>query len=165
MAMALSGGRSLSPSLLGQLTRWAVSFKAAAGNKSIRLGLRENVIREGESTQVQVRLEERFYAQNPNVTIEAVLTRQGEGRPFAQTLKLVPREGNPLLLEAPVTGFPPGEYKVQLRVNDAEVKEELLEAMLAVNCGTDPRTSGCARQSAAIGTTGEQHWRYVSATQ
>lgn len=122
----------------GQLTRWAVSFKAAAGNKSIRLGLRENVIREGESTQVQVRLEERFYAQNPNVTIEAVLTRQGEGRPFAQTLKLVPREGNPLLLEAPVAGFPPGEYKVQLRVNDAEVKEELLEAMLAVNAELTP---------------------------
>ncbi|WP_437192549.1 hypothetical protein [Planctomicrobium sp. SH527] len=122
----------------GQLTRWAVSFKASAGNKSIRLGLRENVIREGESTQVQVRLEERFFAQYPNVTVEAVLTKQGEGRPFAQTLKLVPREGNPLLLEAPVTGFPPGEFKVQLRVNDAEVKEELLEAMLAVNAELTP---------------------------
>ncbi|SFH88194.1 vWA domain-containing protein [Planctomicrobium piriforme] len=122
----------------GQLIRWAVSFKASAGNDSLRLGLREAVIRAGQTAHVQVRIDERFLAQNPNLKAQAVLTRQAADRPYSQTIDLATREGNALLLESQAPGLPPGEYKVQLKLTGGETQQELPEVLLVVNAELTP---------------------------
>lgn len=117
----------------GQLVRWAVSFKAAAGNESVRLRLQNSVIKQGEPALIQVRLDERFLAQAPDATLQAVITRQGEGRPYSQSVPLQPRDGNPVLKEAVVNQLPAGEYKIQLQLSGAETPKPLPEVVLIVN--------------------------------
>ncbi|HWL07487.1 MAG TPA: hypothetical protein VNQ76_03715 [Planctomicrobium sp.] len=117
----------------GQLVRWAVSFKAGAGNDSIRLRLQNSVIKQGKPALIQTRLDERFLTQFPNLSLEAILTRQGEGRPYTQTVPLQAREGNRLIREATVQQLPAGEYQVQLKLTDAEMTQPLPEVVLIVN--------------------------------
>lgn len=117
----------------GQLVRWAVSFKAAAGNDAVRLGLRDAVIRTGQPAFIQARWDERFFAQHPGLKAQAIIERTGAGPRVSQTVDLVPHPGNELIHEGQAANLPAGEYMVRLKLINVGAQQELPETMLIVN--------------------------------
>jgi len=134
----------------GQFMRWAVSFKAAAGNAIVRLGLREAVIREGQPAQIQARWDQRFLAQHPGLSVHAVLERQGNGPPVSQKIELLPRSGNRLIYEAQTSNLPPGEYRVQLQAANIAPNQELPETTLIVNAELTPELQDVSSNRALL---------------
>jgi len=122
----------------GQLMRWAVSFKAAAGNDIVRVGLREAIIRTGQPALLQARWDQRFLAKHPGLEAEAVIERQGNAAPFTQKIVLTPREGNRLIYEGQALNLPAGEYTVRLQTKGAAANLELPEVVLVVNAELTP---------------------------
>jgi len=122
----------------GQLMRWAVSFKAAAGNDIVRVGLREAIIRTGQPALFQARWDQRFLARHPGLEAEAVIERQGNAAPFTQKIALTPREGNRLIYEGQALNLPAGEYTVRLQAKGVATNLELPEVVLVVNAELTP---------------------------
>jgi len=122
----------------GQFMRWAVSFKAAAGNEIVKLGLREGVIRAGQPAVIQARWDQRFLTKNPKFSAQTIIERQGGGPVFQQTLDLVPHPGSRLLFEAQALNLPAGEYKIRLASPDLPPGQELPETTLIVNAELTP---------------------------
>lgn len=134
----------------GQFMRWAVSFKAAAGNSIVRLGLREAVIRQGQPAQVQARWDQRFLARHPDLTVQALLERQGTGPPVSQQIELIPRSGNRLIYEAQALGLPAGEYRVRLQATPVDPLQELPETTLIVNAELTPELQDVSANRALL---------------
>jgi hypothetical protein len=150
----------------GQLVRWAVSFKATAGNENVRLGLRESVINVGTPATIQARWDDRFLSRNRQLKARAVIEavapsddpgrRTDDGRPsptrprsrllpgdrgrprFSQKIDLTPQSGNPLLYEGQAVNLEPGEYLIRLEVEGAELGADPPEAVLIVNDELSP---------------------------
>ncbi|MCA8998237.1 MAG: hypothetical protein KDA80_14660 [Planctomycetaceae bacterium] len=117
----------------GQLVRWAVSFKASAGEGDVKFALRESVIRAGEPAVVQVRWSDSFLDQNPGLEAFAVLEPMAGDAEGSQRVQLARQGGNPQLYEGKAENLPPGEYQVRLEVTGAELTEIPPDLVLAVN--------------------------------
>lgn len=117
----------------GQLVRWAVSFKAASGSGGVKFGMRESVIREGQPASLQVRFDQRFLQQYPQVRPIAVVEKTDGGDPLTQRVPLVGRGENPLMYEGQAVGLPPGEYRITLDLQGAEPLAQIPELSLIVN--------------------------------
>lgn len=97
----------------GQLIRWAVGFKATAGNQNVRLGLTRSVMNEDESTRIQARWDDRFLAQHPQLKSVAIVTAT-DGSEFRRRVELAPAENRSFMHEADLSGLNPGEYSITL---------------------------------------------------
>ncbi|WP_437230830.1 hypothetical protein SH661x_002166 [Planctomicrobium sp. SH661] len=134
----------------GQLIRWAVSFKAAAGNDAVKVGLREPVIRTGQPAVIQARWDPRFLARHSDPDAEAIFERRGDGPPVTQTIPLTPRPGNSLLYEGQALNLPAGEYTVRLKSKAAEPGLELPEVVLIVNAELTPELQDVSANRALL---------------
>ncbi|WP_437185594.1 hypothetical protein SH668x_002705 [Planctomicrobium sp. SH668] len=117
----------------GQLMRWAVSFKATAGNDLVRLGLRESAISAGQTAHLQARWNQRIISKTPHFQTEAVIERTGDGPAFSQTVSLQQRPGNPLIFEGQFANLPAGEFLIKLKSNAELEGNTLPEIPLIVN--------------------------------
>lgn len=134
----------------GQFMRWAVSFKASAGNDIVRIGLREAIIRTGQSAFIQARWDQRFFARHPGLTAEAIIERQAPGPAFTQHLELHPREGNSLVYEGQARQLPPGEYVIRLKTKGIDPVPELPEVALVVNAELTPELQDVSTNRALL---------------
>ena len=117
----------------GQLTRWAASFKASAGNDLVRVGLRESVIREGQPAVVQIRFDEAFRAQHPDLRAEIVLTQKGGANPITRRVEATSDPDRTLLASAQIDDLPAGEYSIRLEMPNVPLDEPPPDVMLVVN--------------------------------
>ncbi|WP_437205998.1 hypothetical protein [Planctomicrobium sp. SH664] len=129
----------------GQLARWAVTFKASAGNENVKFGLQASVIDVGEPAVIQARWNEVFLQRHPDLQVEAIVERRSFGDSVIRTIPLAPRSGKGLLYEGVAQNLPAGEYSVRLKVSGADNGGELPEVPLLVN----PKISGELRDVSA----------------
>lgn len=115
----------------GQLVRWAVSFKATAANKNVKLALTKSVLNEGDTTRIQVRWDERFLAQHPQLQTAAII-ESTDGANFRKRVDLKPAENRGFLHEADINDLTAGEYRVTLEVPEVDWADDLPEAPLVV---------------------------------
>lgn len=115
----------------GQLVRWAVSFKASAANKNVRLGLTQSVINEAESTRIQARWNDRFLAQHPGLKTVAVVEAT-DGSDFRKRVDLKPADNRPFMHEADLSDLSPGDYRVTLETPGIQWDTDSPEVILIV---------------------------------
>ncbi len=119
----------------GQLGRWAAENKAAAGNEFVKFGPDRGDIELGEDAVLRARWTQRFLRQNPDLKARAIITR-GDAKPGSKpfsTLELNPVDTRPLLHEARLVSLPPGEYRITLEVDGANLGPDEVTAMLYVH--------------------------------
>ena len=123
----------------GQLARWAAQNKTAAGNEFVKFGPERTDIDMGTDAVVRARWTQGFLSRYPSFKARAEVIRVDEGdgtRPFA-TLELKPEKTRPLVYEGRLVSLPPGEYRLKLVADGAELGEKEISAMLYVH---EPKT-------------------------
>lgn len=115
----------------GQLARWAVEFKASAGNQFVRFGAQKPVVAEGEQILLRAQWDERYLSQNPQLKARAVITRNKSEEPPV-IVDLVPQEGRGFIFEARTSQLMAGDYTARLQVDGAPL-DGVIETELSVS--------------------------------
>lgn len=115
----------------GQLARWAVSFKASAGNDYVRLGVQRSIVNRGESVVVRSRWDENFLDQHPNLVAKVRVRRSGADDPPLREVPLLPVADQPLVREAVLDGLPEGDFDIELHI-DGEPDDEPVSTSVTV---------------------------------
>jgi len=123
----------------GQLVRWAVSNKIAAGNEFVRFGAERSEVAAGEDVVLRTRWSPQFLQRFPKLTVRAEILRSGDNseEPFA-TVDLPFKPDQPVLREGKAVNLPPGEYRTRLVVRDADLGPKPLETTFAVRPPNTP---------------------------
>lgn len=112
----------------GQVVRWAAADKLLpGGNRYVRFGSREPVVRHGQAADIAVRLAEDTPALKPGAAMQVRLWRQKPDGKEEQAA-LVPLTRNAKLgklLEAQVRDLAAGQYRLEVDIPD--LKKELAE--------------------------------------
>ena len=117
----------------GQLVRWAASFKASAGNEHVRFGIEKPNVERGQPAVTRARFESSFLLRNPELKAKAVFLRNDGGKhEEVQVLPLIPNDGQATIFEARTNSLRPGEYTVELRVENANLGEKTISTDLVV---------------------------------
>jgi hypothetical protein len=109
----------------GQVVRWAAADKLLpGGNRFVRFGSREPVVRYGQNADIMVRLGEETPTLKAGARMQVRLWRQlKEGKEEqAALVALAPNAKWGKLLEAQVSDLPPGQYRVELDIPDLRVQ-------------------------------------------
>ena len=113
----------------GQVVRWAAADKLLpGGNRFVRFGSREPVIRAGRNADIMVRLGEETPFLRAGAVMQVRLWRQlTEGKEEqAALVSLTPSAKLGKLLEAQVGDLPPGQYRVEVDI--PELRDQLVSA-------------------------------------
>ncbi len=118
----------------GQITRWAAKFKASAGNEHVRFGPDRTEIEVGEETLLRARWNQRFLNQFPDLEARAEFFNVDapEGAAPVLSINLGPTDTRPLIYEGKATSLAAGEYRVELKVSNADLGDEPVTAELIV---------------------------------
>ncbi len=118
----------------GQITRWAAKFKASAGNEHVRFGLDRSEIEVGEEALLRARWNRRFLNEFPDLKARAEFfaVDAPEGAAPVLAIDLEPTDAKPLIYEGKSTSLEAGEYRVELKVADADLGDEPVTAELIV---------------------------------
>lgn len=123
----------------GQLARWGARFKALAKNENVAFGPVQPSIQAGENAQFRASWSRNYLQRFPNVKARGVVSKADDptGQPVL-TFDLSPSPTAPLDYDGLAIGLRPGEYKVKLEVDSAELGDEPVVAELQVQ---EPATS------------------------
>ncbi|MBT4865492.1 MAG: hypothetical protein HON53_10275 [Planctomycetaceae bacterium] len=127
----------------GQLARWSAENKAAAGNEFVRFGPDRSDIEVGDDAVIRAQWTQAFLKKNRDIKARALIHRAVDDAsepPFAE-IQLDPIDTRPLIHEARAVSLPPGEYRVTLVVENADVGPDEITAVLYVNEKTTPELS------------------------
>jgi hypothetical protein len=144
----------------GQLVRWATAGKLLpGGNTKVRYGTPRNNYEPSQDIDVQVRLArdlEPLPAARPGKPYQAVLLRTTpEGKQErAAIVGLLPRPGQPRILDGKARDLPPGKYRVELEI--PQLADHLRDPR-------DPMAPEPARAEFTITTTTNEEMLDVSA--
>lgn len=118
----------------GQLARWAAANKVTSGNEFVRFGPERPDIELGQDAVVRAKWMAPFLAKYPNLKAYAEFFRIGDpaGKSFS-TIDLTPTTGNSLLHDGKAVGLPPGEYRIVLNAEHAELGPKAVEATVYVH--------------------------------
>jgi hypothetical protein len=118
----------------GQLARWSAEFKATSGNEFVRFGPERPSIEVGEDALFRARWTERFLRQFPDLQASAeIYPVDALDAPPVMTVELTATDTRPLIHEGRALDLESGDYRVVLKVENAdfggeEVATELLVA-------------------------------------
>lgn len=123
----------------GQLVRWAVSNKIAAGNEFVRFGPERSEVAAGEDVLLRTRWSPHFLQKFPEFWARAKILRIGDdhAEPFA-TVDLPFRPDQPVLREGKAVNLPAGDYRTRLVVKDADLGPTPVEATFSVRPPSTP---------------------------
>ncbi len=127
----------------GQLARWSAENKASAGNEFVRFGPDRSDVEVGDDAVIRAQWTQAFLRKNPNIKARAIIHRAVDAEsepPFAE-IQLDAIDTRPLIHEARAVALPPGEYRVTLVVENADVGSEEITAVLYVNEKSTPELS------------------------
>jgi len=118
----------------GQLARWAAANKVTSGNEFVRFGPERPDIELGQDAVIRARWVATFLARFPKLKAHAEFFRKGDpaGKTFSD-IDLTPTSGNSLLHDGKAVALPPGEYRVVLRAEDADLGTKSVEATVYVH--------------------------------
>lgn len=117
----------------GQLARWSAEFKATSGNEFVRFGPERPTIEVGEDAVFRARWTERYLAQFPDLKASAEIYPQDAlDEPPVMTVELTPTDTRPLIHEGRALDLKAGDYRVVLRVENADFGGEDVWADLLV---------------------------------
>ncbi|HWY86017.1 MAG TPA: hypothetical protein VNX28_04790, partial [Gemmataceae bacterium] len=105
----------------GQVVRWAAADKLLpGGNRFVRFGSWEPVVRAGQNADIMVRLGEETPTLKAGAVMQVRLWRQLKvgKEEQAALVSLTPNAKWAKLLEAQVSDLPPGQYRVELDIPD-----------------------------------------------
>ncbi|MBX3436380.1 MAG: hypothetical protein KF861_02745 [Planctomycetaceae bacterium] len=134
----------------GQLVRWAAKFRASAGNEHVRFGPDRPEITVGEPALFRARWNPSFLNQFPNLKAQAAIYHVEDGPEVAPLRKIAldPSDRARFIHEGQATALEPGEYRVELQVENADMGEDTVAAELIV---VEKMTSELAELSADRG--------------
>lgn len=118
----------------GQLARWAAANKVTSGNEFVRFGPERPDIELGQDAVIRAKWVAPFLAKFPKLKAHAEFFRMGDpaGKSFS-TIDLTPTTGNSLLHDGKAVALPPGEYRVVLNVEHADLGTKAVEATVYVH--------------------------------
>lgn len=118
----------------GQLARWAAASKVTAGNEFVRFGPLRPDIELGQDATLRAKWMAPFLQRFPKLKVHANVFKVGDppGKVFSK-IDLGPTPNNPLQHEGKVVSLPPGEYRVALSVDAADLGDKPVEATLYVH--------------------------------
>jgi hypothetical protein len=108
----------------GQLVRWAVEFKASAGNSFVRFGVSRPNYSTGEPILLKAQWDERFLRQNPGVRAQVSIVRRNTND-TPVTIPLTPSEARHFVHEGRFPLNQPGDYLATLVVPGVPFPEQL----------------------------------------
>ncbi|MFV0444941.1 MAG: hypothetical protein ACK5Q5_15315 [Planctomycetaceae bacterium] len=123
----------------GQLARWGARFKALAKNENVAFGPVQPSVDAGDAAAFRASWSRNFLERYPNVAARGVVTSMDDPQgPPVLTFDLSPTRSSPLDFEGQALGLRPGEYKVRLEVDSADLGPDPVIAELQVQ---EPTTS------------------------
>ena len=123
----------------GQLARWGARFKALAKNENVAFGPVQPAVEMGEDAVFRASWNRNFLKRFPNLTARGVVSRADDPTQApVLTFDLTPSDTGPLDHEGRAIGLRPGDYRVRLVVDSAELNGEEVVAELQVQ---EPSTS------------------------
>ncbi|MEZ6068380.1 MAG: hypothetical protein R3B90_22305 [Planctomycetaceae bacterium] len=123
----------------GQLVRWGARFKALSKNEFVAFGPVEPAIEAGQVGTFRAAWSRNFLDRFPNLRARGVVSRLDDQQHIPiQTFDMLPGGSGPLDYEGQVLGLPPGEYRVELQVDSADLGAEKVIAELQIQ---EPATS------------------------
>lgn len=123
----------------GQLARWGARFKALAKNENVAFGPVQPSIQAGEEALFKASWARNFLQRFPQLTARGIVMRADDpAQTPVLTFDLTPSDTAPLDYEGRAAGLRPGDYKVKLEVDSADLAGEQVIAELQVQ---EPATS------------------------
>jgi hypothetical protein len=123
----------------GQLVRWAARFKALAKNEFVAFGPVQPSVESGDPALFRASWTRNFLDRFPNLRAQGIVSRLDDPQHApVQTFDLTPGSGGPLDFQGQALNLPPGDYRVELQVDSADLGTEKVIAELQVQ---EPSTS------------------------
>lgn len=123
----------------GQLARWGARFKALAKNENVAFGPLQPAVTAGDDAVFKAAWTRTFLQRFPNLKARGVVSRLDDPTQApVLTFDLTPSTTGPLDYEGRALGLRPGDYRVKLQVDSAELGTEEVLAELQV---LEPTTS------------------------
>ncbi len=134
----------------GQLARWSAENKVAAGNEFVKFGPDQTDIEAGDEALLRARWSQAFLKRNQDLKARVLIFRADQPAVLFTELPLEPVETRPLMHEARVVALLPGEYRLKLVVDNADLGPDDVEALLFVNDRTTPELSDLSSNRALL---------------
>ena len=117
----------------GQMARWSAEFKATSGNEFVRFGPDSPTIEVGEDSILRARWTDRFLRQFPDLKATAeIFPVDAADEPPVMTVDLSATDTRPLIHEGRAIGLTGGDYRLVLRVENADLGGEEVATELLV---------------------------------
>jgi hypothetical protein len=137
----------------GQLARWGARFKALAKNENVAFGPMQPSVQSGEDAVFKAAWSRSFLQRFPNVKARGVVSRLDDPTQApVLTFDLNPSPSGPLDYEGRALGLRPGDYRVKLQVDSAELGAEEVVAELQVQEPTTSELSDISANRALLET-------------
>jgi hypothetical protein len=123
----------------GQLARWGARFKALAKNENVAFGPVQPSVQAGEDALFKAAWNRTFLERFPSLKARGIVSRLDDPTHApVLTFDLNPTAASSLEFEGRALGLRPGDYRVRLEVDSAELAGEAVVAELQVQ---EPTTS------------------------
>src|SRR5690606_26579088 len=122
----------------GPLVRWAARFKASAGNEHVRFGPVRTEVPAGEDVLLRAHWSPRFLAQSPDLRAHAEIfaAHAPKNSDALMRIDLKAIATRPTVQEGRAANLKPGEYRVELKAENADLGEPISAELFVTEPGT-----------------------------